>query len=90
MKKGISLLTALLSTSLLLSSTYAIADHAPPGLEQKGGAIFPQGLENQGKTPEGWSHGEKRGWDHDRDRHGWDKGHHHKKWHKHKHHHHHD
>lgn len=48
---------------LTLSVGSAFAD--PPGLQGKGGADFPRGLESHEKVPGGWEHGEKRGWDYD-------------------------
>lgn len=65
MKKTI--LISILSSIVFIP--YAVADQAivqarnsPPGLQGKGGAEFPRGLENSEKTPAGWSEGEKRGW----------------------------
>ena len=36
--------------------------NSPPGLQGKGGAELPKGLEKQEKTPAGWDKGKKRGW----------------------------
>jgi hypothetical protein len=61
-------------------------NNSPPGLQGKGGAGFPKGLESHEKNPSGWSHGGKHGWDRD----DWDHHGHHHHWHHHHHHHHHD
>src|SRR5258708_11167218 len=68
--KKIILMTSLLSSILILSpyaaaeNTITQASNSPPGLQGKGGAEFPQGLENKEKTPAGWSEGGKKGWNH--------------------------
>lgn len=52
------------------ATTITLADNdPPPGLQGKGGAEFPKGLEKNEKTPEGWTHGEKKGWDHNSNHH---------------------
>lgn len=60
----------MLSLTFFTLSLYA----DPPGLQNKGGAEFPRGLESHEKTPGGWEKGEK---------HGWSFFHHHHKHHKH-------
>lgn len=57
MKKIVMLLTTL----LISTSLFAV----PPGLQGTPGnpaGKMPHGLQMQGKTPAGWSHGNKTGW----------------------------
>lgn len=47
------------------NNTMTVANNdSPSGLQGKGGAEHPKGLEKHEKSPHGWSHGKKHGWDH--------------------------
>ncbi len=84
--KKLILSTLILFTALAFSLGNAapaenktvVADRgSPPGLQGKGGAEFPRGLENQEKIPKGWSHGKKEGWEKGVGKHHHDHHHHH-------------